>query len=246
MTLVAAWTRDLSHIGPQVVLAADSLIRGGFAYPHATKLMAFNRRGDCVLGWAGDVALGYTFALNAANAIEYADALSGRGTDVEAVMRMAESVFSDLWAANLNDPGSVYKDVELEFLLCAYSHRAHSENRAAGLWPPTKVWHIRRHGDERYVGTQVTQFPYFIGSGATEANARMRVTPVPAPYAVLKEMIDDGDDEVGGYPQVVTVDRRGIEAIAVECEGMRHLFGRPLPSGYVGHTRTIACDGSDL
>jgi hypothetical protein len=53
--------------------------------------------------------------------------------------------------------------------------------------------------------------------------------------------------DVGGIPQLVTIDSSGLKVLGVVKDGERHIFGRKLAStGHRTKVRYVSYDGTDL
>lgn len=240
MTLCVAWKRRVNS-EDQLVLATDSMITGGLRYPHGTKLLVFGR-GDCGLCWEGSTTFTYSFAENARVDIDFSDRLGRGDKPLFIVAERITKVFNSLWRANLNDPSSVFKNEELSFLFGGYCPE----------YQEIQFWHIRQ--DERLEGFSPKRRRLsvgnacFIGSGKDHARAIFNSEPEISPYQVLLRIIEDNKvRDVGGIPQLVTIDRTGLEVIGVVKDEERYLFGRKLTStGHKTKVRYISYNGADL
>ena len=240
MTLCVAWRRCVNS-EDQLVLATDSLITGGLEYPHGTKLMVFGR-GDCGLCWEGSTAFTYSFAENARVDIDFSDSLGISHKPLFVVARRITKVFNSLWRANLDDPSSVFKNDELSFLFGGYCPK----------FKEVQSWHISQN--DRLEGFSPKRRrisvgnPCFTGSGKDHARAIFNSEPELSPYHVLLRVIEDSNvRDVGGIPQLVTIDRTGLEVIGIVKDDERYLFGRKLTStGHKTKVRYISYDGTDL
>ena len=228
MTLCAAWTKEYDT-GSRLILATDSLITGGYTYPYGTKLMVFSRN-DCALGWEGDTSFTYSFAENARVDVEFSDHLCTRETPLVAVARRITKVFNQLWKANLEDKDSVFHTARLSFVFGGY----------CPSFKKVVLWHICQYGPEGYFKAQFSRLrqPLFTGSGSDLARAISGGSPGISPYRVLLQMLEDtAIPDVGGIPQIVTIDHNGAESVGVVKAGDRYLFGRRLDSR--GHRAKI-------
>ena len=243
MTLCAIWSRSNPTLGPQLVMATDSRITGGLTYDHGTKLSVFNRR-DCALCWHGDTTFPYSFTANARNDIDFSDALSTRGTSIGGVAARLVLIFNQLWDANLGDPNSMFKTDRFEFIFGGYDHLLRDVD--AWVFEQDAADHLRFR--QRQLTASQLQQGYFAGSGAAAAQQFIANNQGTSPYAALCAVINDQNEaHVGGYPQIVTVDRRGGEAIGVVDAGRRYLFGKLVnSSGHWTQTRYIPLNAPDV
>ncbi|PLS87233.1 MAG: hypothetical protein CYG60_02970 [Actinobacteria bacterium] len=217
--------------GDQLVLATDSLITGGFEYPHGTKLLVLDR-GDCGLCWEGSTAFTYSFTENARVDIDFSDSLNSNDKPLIVLAKRITKVFNDLWQANLNDSSSMFKDEEFSFIFGGYCPNLKR----------IQSWHIRRKDNLRGFSPEERRLslgkPCFVGSGAVYARAIFQREPGISPYQVLLRVIeDDSVRDVGGIPQLVTIDENGVEVVGVIKDGARYLFGRRLNS--TGHKTKV-------
>lgn len=240
MTLCVAWRRRVDS-EDQLILATDSMITGGFEYPHGTKLLVFSR-GDCGLCWEGSTAFTYSFAENARVDIDFSDSLAASDKPLFIVAERITKVVNSLWRANLNDPSSMFKNEELSFLFGGYCPR----------YKELQFWHIRQNEQLERFSAERRRLsigkPCFIGSGRSHARAIFDNEPELSPYQALLRVIEDSNiRDVGGIPQLVTIDRTGVEVIGVVKDGERYLFGRNLNStGHKTKVRYISYDGCEL
>ena len=228
MTLCVAWIKKIKQHN-QLVIATDSLITGGYRYPHGTKLMTFGRN-DCALCWEGDTSFTYSFAENAKTDVELSDHLCTGETPLVAVVRRITKVFNQLWQANLVDKGSAFHDARLSFFFGGY----------CPVFQKPVLWHIRQQGDDGSFKPCYRELrqPLFTGSGRYIAREIYRSNPGLTPYQVLAQVIEDGNvQDVGGVPQLVTVNHNGLEIIGIIKDRERYLFGRNL--GSTGHSAKI-------
>lgn len=228
MTLCAAWIKE-EKTGRRLILATDSVITGGYRYPYGTKLMVFSRN-DCALCWEGDTSFTYSFAENARVDVEFSDHLCTRETPLVAVARRITKVFNQLWKANLEDQNSVFHNARLSFVFGGY----------CPSFKKVVLWHIRQYGQEGYFKAQFSRLhqPLFTGSGGELAQEIAGNNPGISPYRVLIQMLEDpAIPDVGGIPQIVTIDHNGAEIVGVIKGGERYLFGRRLDSR--GHRAKI-------
>ncbi len=241
MTLCVAWVRDIPNVGPQLVLATDSRITGGLKYDHGAKLSVFNRR-DCAICWHGATTFAYSFIGNARNDIDFSDALSTRATGIGAVAKRLIDVFNHLWQANLDDAESMFHDDEIGFIFGGYDYQLHEVQ----AWLMEQDPANKRLLTLRKIAPEGLVRGVFVGSGAGAAVAL--VPKARDHFDVLIKVIDDeAVHDVGGMPQVVTVDRRGSEAIGIEKDGRRYLFGKLVnSSGHWTQTRYIDYAGAQL
>lgn len=240
MTLCIAWKRQASD-GEQLVFATDSMITGGFEYPHGTKLLVFNR-GDCALCWEGSTSFTYSFSENARVDIDFSDSLGANDKPLFVVARRITKVFNQLWHANLDDASSMFKDEKLSFLFGGY----------CPVYKEIQCWHIKQ---DEHLGQFSNERrrpslrkPCFVGSGKDYAKAVFDNEPDISPYRVLQKVIEDDDiRDVGGIPQLVAIDRTGLEVIGVIKGSERYLFGRELSStGHKTKVRYIPYDNDEL
>jgi hypothetical protein len=231
MTLCAAWIREVES-GEQLVIATDSMITGGYAYPHGTKLLLFNRH-DCALCWEGDTSFTYSFAENARIDVDFSDRLSTQQAPLVAVVRRLTKVFNQLWKANLEDKNSAFHRAQLSFFFGGY----------CPSFKHVVLWHIRQDGNLGYFkeGYRPLREPLFTGSGREIARGILRSNLGISPYQVLLHVIEDETIcDVGGVPQIVTIDRNGVEIIGIIKDDKRFLFGRRLESrGHKGKIRYV-------
>ena len=230
MTLCLAWSRQVPVLGSQLLMATDSMVTGGLDFPHSVKLFPFARN-DCAICWEGEAFFPYAMIANIRNDIDYSDVLSGASTDIRGVAQRALSIINDLWSANLADPQSRCKDDNFSFIFAGYSHR---EQIAL-------AWHINRpNGQQQAFELQPLQLPapYYIGSGKPNAEELATSHPTLRPEEILQRVIDDPNvRDVGGPPQLLTIDRRGVENVGIIVDGRRYLFGKELSSA--GHGRHV-------
>ncbi len=224
MTLCAAWIRN-----NQLIFATDSVITGGYTYPHGTKLITFGRN-DCALCWEGDTSFTYSFAENARIDVEFSDHLCTRETPLIAVAKRITKVFNQLWKANLEDTQSVFHQARLSFFFGGY----------CPSYQKIVLWHIKQVGAEGYfrAAFQTLRQPLFAGSGREMALKICRQNPGFSPYQVLLQVLEDRSvTDVGGIPQVIVFDEQGAEIIGIVKDNQRYLFGRELDSR--GHRAKI-------
>ncbi len=240
MTLCLVHTRNVPSMGEQLIMATDSLITGGFDYPHGTKLLLFQRK-DCALCWEGDTFFSYCFCENIRNDIDYSDYLSTEGSDLHGPLKRIVMIANDLWGANQRDKNSNYHNAEFSFIFAGYSYRLKK----------ILAWHVQQddHRDFRSIEIPELSKPKFIGTeDARKAAEKLVESCAISPYQALVRIIDENKyRNVGGIPQIVTIDRRGVEPIGILKQNRRYLFGRELNSG--GHftkIRYINYDGADL
>lgn len=240
MTLCVAWKRRVNS-QDQLVLATDSMITGGLEYPHGTKLLVFGR-GDCGLCWEGSTTFTYSFAENARVDIDLSDSLSISDKPLFIVARRLTKVFNTLWQANLNDSSSLFKTEKFSFLFGGY----------CPTYKEIQFWHIKQKEQSQGFSSEKRRLdygkPYFIGSGGDSARAiRDRESDI-SPYQVLLRIIEDSSiRDVGGVPQLVTIDHTGLKVIGVVKDDERYVFGRKLAStGHKTKARYISYDGSEL
>lgn len=228
MTLCVAWIKEYES-GSGLVLATDSMITGGYTYPYGTKLMVFSRN-DCALCWEGDTSFTYSFTENARVDVEFSDHLCTQETPLVAVVRRITKVFNQLWGANLQDKNSVFHNAQLSFFFGGY----------CPSFKKVVLWHIRQYGREGYFKAQFRDLhqPLFAGSGRERAREILHSGSGISPYRVLLQLLEDTSIlDVGGIPQLVTIDGAGAEIIGVVKDGERYLFGRRLDSS--GHRAKI-------
>lgn len=218
---------------------------GRFRYPHGTKLVTFDRRGDCSLCWEGETAFTYSFAENARVDVNFSDRLSTSDRPLVVVRDRIKKVFNQLWQANLDDKDSQFTRRRLSFLFGGY----------CPVYQEVQVWHIQQ--DEQlqeftiHWRSPTATKPCFIGSGSAHAKSLLAEDSTLSPYNILLKVIEDPTvDDVGGIPQLVAIDSEGINVIGVIKDGERYLFGRKLnSSGHKGHktnVRYVSYDGDDL
>lgn len=228
MTLCVAWKHQTSS-GEQLVIATDSLITGGLRYPHGTKLRAFDRD-DCALCWEGSTSFTYSFSENAYVDVEFSDRLSTRASSLSAVAERITKVFNELWQANLSDASSWFKKDRLSFIFGGYCPR----------YEEIQCWHIKQDKRLAQFDCQRRRLtkPCFIGSGGDYARKIFESQPDISPYQVLRAVIEDSNTpDVGGIPQLVTIDQTGLEVIGIVKNDERYLFGRKL--GSTGHKTKV-------
>jgi hypothetical protein len=232
MTLCEAWIREAKD-GKQLVMATDSLVTGGFRYMNGTKLLTFNNRQGCALCWEGDTSFTYSFTENARVDVEFSDRLCKPETPLGAVNRRIIKVFNHLWKANLDDPNSMYHDAQFSFLFGGY----------CTVYKEIQLWHIYLDEDRKqfrgHRRTPSAKKPYLIGSGMNVARELLKNEPSISPYGVLLRLIEDNEiTDVGGMPQLVTINEQGlVEIIGITKDKQRFLFGRDLKSG--GHKTKV-------
>jgi hypothetical protein len=233
MTLCVTWRRNLPTIGLQVLLATDSMITGGFDYSYGAKLFPFARN-DCAMCWEGEAFFPYTMISNIRNDIDYSDFLSGSAVDILAVAERSLTIINQLWRANLDDLNSCCKDDSFSFLFAGYSYRLQQ----------VKAWHITRTQLRELFELREIDLanPYFIGDGAVLARKTLAQNAEMLPQQVLQSVIENTDvREVGGKPQFLSIDRRGVEVIGIYVNGTRYLFGKELhSSGHLSKVRYIS------
>lgn len=238
MTLCVAWKREGTN-GEQLIIATDSMITGGLDYPHGAKLLVPDRS-DCAFCWEGSVWFAYPFSLNAMVDINFSDRLGVNNKPLFAVARRMTKVFNQLWHANLDDSGSNFKNERLSFLFGGYCPE----------FEEIQCWHIKQ--DENlesftYQRRRLTK-PCFVGSGEPHVAKILSKESEISPYQVLRRLIEDSDiRDVSGVPQLVTVDRTGLEVIGVIKDDKRYLFGRQLSStGHKTKVRYIPYDSDEF
>jgi hypothetical protein len=239
MTLCLAWKRNFDS-KKQLVMATDSLITGGYTYPHGTKLVVFHRN-DCALCWEGDTSFTYSFAENARVDVEYSDHLCTKETPLFAVVQRIVKVFNQLWEANLSDKHSVYHNAQLSFFFGGWC--PHFKARVLWLIKQSgKLGYFKRYNLSALPGVRI------IGSGSSAAADILRADPRIPPYRLLQRVIEDKSiEDVGGVPQIVTVDSEGLELVGVIKDDERYLFGRKLDSlGHHGKIRYIPYDDNEF
>lgn len=241
MTLVIAWIREVAGTR-ELVVAADSRVRGGYAWDTAPKLLPLDR-GDSVIAFAGDSLLAYPMMLQIQSTARSWDKAANRrqsledlkGHLVRLLNAMLKSV-SDVQAKNAWNPAGV------RFLLAGYSWK----RRQFVIWElyfdaDKGRFHYqtlrRRLDDHRLITSYV-----MVGDGTKKAKALLyerleaagRLFPPKGldmePLAVLARMIDDPEfPTIGGAPQVVKV-YEYLEAVPfmLEWKNSRFLSGRKL------------------
>jgi hypothetical protein len=217
MTLCAIWSRVDSDVGQQIVMASDSMLTGGYAYPRGCKFTLFERR-DCALCWEGDTDYTYSFAAHAKVDLDWSDVLSDpTKSDIICVKKRIVGTFDELWAVAREDKASKHLDKKFSFIFAGYS----------GRLKQALAWQLK-YGDGMPVCEEIDLArPFFAGSGADRARSKEAGGKL-APYRILRDVIDDEGGDVGGLPQLVIIDRRGVTAIAIIKLGEFFLFGRPL------------------
>lgn len=211
----------------------DSIITGGLAFPHTPKIMTFARRQHTVLCWEGDLPFTQTFTSSAINDVDSSDTLISSRIPLVAVAKRLAKVFTKLWYGSLNDQDSQYRDAEFSFIVAGYCPVL-TEIDFYHLKQDWNQWKIIEH--RRTIRSTSV---YLFGSGRTKAREILSLNPNYSPYQVLKSMIEDPEvTDVGGVPQLVTVDHQGAKALGIIKNGERYLYGHPLHSG--GH-RNLHC-----
>ena len=167
---------------------------------------------------------------------------STRATSVGAVARRLLEIFNELWQANLDDAGSKYHHDEVGFIFGGYDYRL----GVVQAWTMEQDLANKRLLTLRSIDQNALDEGFFAGSGAGAAVALS--SKARDPFDVLVRVIDDEAVlDVGGMPQTVTVDRRGCEAIDIERDGRRYLFGKLVnSSGHWTQTRYIDYTGANL
>ena len=113
MTLTLAWIRTVGS-SEELVVASDSRLTGNGTFDGCPKLMGLPR-GDCFLGFAGDIGLALPFMQHVSNAMSLHRASLNRSLDLEAarghILRIIQSIESS-W---IDRPEDGRADVELLF-----------------------------------------------------------------------------------------------------------------------------------
>lgn len=166
--------------------------------------------------------------------MEFSDHLCTQETPLVAVARRITKVFNQLWQANLEDKKSVFHTARLSFFFGGY----------CPSFKKVVLWHIRQYGRESYFKSHYHDLhqPLFIGSGRVQAREISRRNSGLSPYQVLLQILEDtGHPDVGGIPQIVTIDENGAEIIGIAKDGERYLFGRKLNSrGHKAKVRYVS------
>ncbi|MDQ4078591.1 MAG: hypothetical protein M3220_20410 [Chloroflexota bacterium] len=241
MTLVIAWIREVAGTR-ELVVAADSRVRGGYAWDAAPKLLPLDR-GDAVIAYAGDSLIAYPVMLQIQSTVRSWDKAANRRQPLEhlkghllrVLNAMLQSV-SEVQAMDAWDPAAV------RFVLAGYSWR----RRQFVIWElhydaNCQRFHyrtLRRRLDDRRLTTSYV----LVGDGTKAAKALLcerlhaagRLFPATGldmePLAVLAAMIEDpAFPSIGGAPQVVKV-YEYLDAVpfVVDWQDARFYAGREL------------------
>lgn len=218
MTLSMAWVRRVGVATEELIFAADSRLRAGYAWDCGPKILVLPRS-DCAVAFAGPTDFAYPLILQMANAIQYYPKARNRAMDVHDLRGHTIRVFNGM-ASFLHDlprgnPEAAVADPLL--LLGGYSWRrkrfaiwtlywdSHSERftyRPARPWKPTRLKRIAIAGDATEVAKARLIDLLRRRDKLTSGGFDME------PFEVLRDMIREKvDSRIGGPPQLVKLYR---------------------------------------
>lgn len=207
MTLAVAWVRPVGR-SAEVVVAADSRLRCGYAWDGCPKIL-IPTRGDCVIAFAGATEHAYPMMIQVVSAIDRNLKSQTRAMALGDLVGHLKRVLVAMQFAIADLPSDQKLPAlpESTFLLAGYSWREQGPRIWKISWSPvTKEIAVVACGKFCFIGDEVPTAKQRLGkllaSSGKKRGSRLNMEP----FKVLVGMINDASfATIGGPPQLVKI-----------------------------------------